>query len=45
MTPGAIRALHLVVDDIDAARAELIAREVAVGEIDNPGGQGVRYAR
>jgi catechol 2,3-dioxygenase-like lactoylglutathione lyase family enzyme len=44
MPPGAIRALHLVVNDIEAARAELIAREVDVGEIDDPGGQGVRYA-
>lgn len=42
MTPGTIRGLHLVVDDIEAARAELIGRGVAVGEIDDVGG-GVRY--
>ena len=44
MTPGVIRALHLVVNDIDAARAELVAREVEVGEIDDSAGGGVRYA-
>jgi catechol 2,3-dioxygenase-like lactoylglutathione lyase family enzyme len=42
--PGAIRALHLVVNDIEAARAELVARDLAVGEIDDSAGGGVRYA-
>ncbi|MDQ6849890.1 MAG: VOC family protein [Actinomycetota bacterium] len=43
MTPGTIRGLHLVVDDIEHARAELITRGVAVAEIDDVGG-GVKYA-
>lgn len=42
-TPGSIRALHLVVADIDAARAELIGRGVTVGEVQDVGG-GVKYA-
>lgn len=42
-TPGSVRALHLVVGDIEAARAELIGRGVDVGEIADVGG-GVRYA-
>lgn len=41
--PGSIRGLHLVVEDIEAARAELIARGVDVGEIHDFGG-GVRGA-
>ena len=42
-TPGAIRALHLVVDDIEQARAELVGRGVEVGPVEDVGG-GVRYA-
>jgi catechol 2,3-dioxygenase-like lactoylglutathione lyase family enzyme len=42
-TPGTIRGLHLVVDDIQAARAELIGRGVQVGEVQDVGG-GVSYA-
>jgi predicted enzyme related to lactoylglutathione lyase len=42
-TPGSVRALHLVVDGIEAAREELIGRGVDVGEIEDVGG-GVRYA-
>jgi catechol 2,3-dioxygenase-like lactoylglutathione lyase family enzyme len=42
-TPGTVRALHLVVDGIESARAELLGRGVEVGEIENVGG-GVRYA-
>jgi predicted enzyme related to lactoylglutathione lyase len=42
-TPGSVRGLHLVVDDIDAARAELIGRGVDVGEIEDVG-RGVKYA-
>ena len=42
-TPGTVRGLHLVVTDIEAARAELIARGVDVGEIQDVGG-GVQYA-
>jgi len=41
--PGTVRALHLVVEDIDAARAELVARGVEVSEIHDLGG-GVRGA-
>jgi len=44
MTPGAVRGLHLVVDDIESARAALIDRGVDVGAIDDVGG-GVRYGR
>jgi predicted enzyme related to lactoylglutathione lyase len=41
--PGTIRALHLVVDDIDKARAELVGRGVEVGPVEDVGG-GVKYA-
>ena len=41
--PGSIRALHLVVDDIEQARAELIDRGVDVGDVQDVGG-GVQYA-
>ncbi len=40
---GSIRGLHLVVDGIEKARADLIGRGVDVGEIEDVGG-GVRYA-
>lgn len=43
MVPGTVKALHLVVADIDVARAELIGRGVDVGEVSDVGG-GVRYA-
>jgi catechol 2,3-dioxygenase-like lactoylglutathione lyase family enzyme len=32
-TPGSVRGLHLVVSDIEAARAELAARGVDAGEV------------
>lgn len=41
--PGSVRGLHLVVEDIAEARAELVARGVEVGEIHDFGG-GVRGA-
>ena len=41
--PGSVRGLHLVVEDIDEARAELVERGVDVGEIHDFGG-GVRGA-
>ncbi|WP_245887675.1 VOC family protein [Geodermatophilus tzadiensis] len=41
--PGTVRGLHLVVPDIEAARADLVARGVEVGEVVDVGG-GVRYA-
>jgi predicted enzyme related to lactoylglutathione lyase len=40
--PGSVQALHLVVSDIEAARAELVSRGVEVGEVENLGG--VLYA-
>jgi catechol 2,3-dioxygenase-like lactoylglutathione lyase family enzyme len=33
MTPGSINGLHLVVEDIAAARAELVERGVPIGEV------------
>jgi catechol 2,3-dioxygenase-like lactoylglutathione lyase family enzyme len=41
--PGSVKALHLVVEDVEAARAELIGRGVDVGPVQDVGG-GVRYA-
>lgn len=41
--PGSVRGVHLVVEDLDAARAELAGRGVEVGEITDFGG-GVRGA-
>ena len=41
--PGSVRGLHLVVADIEAARAELVGRGVDVGPVHDVGG-GVRYA-
>ena len=41
--PGSVRGLHLVVEDIEQARAELIDRGVEVGDIHDFGG-GVRGA-
>jgi catechol 2,3-dioxygenase-like lactoylglutathione lyase family enzyme len=42
-TPGAINGLHLVVADIEQARAELVGRGVEVGDVEDVGG-GVKYA-
>ena len=42
-TPGTITALHLVVADIEQARAELVGRGVEVGAVQEVGG-GVKYA-
>jgi len=42
MEPGLIRGLHLVVKDIEVARARLIESGVAIGEIMDMGG--VLYA-
>lgn len=41
--PGSVRGLHLVVEDLDEARAELLRRGVEVGEVHDFGG-GVRGA-
>ena len=43
MAPGAVRGLHLVVDDVAAAREELLGRGVEVGDLVAVGG-GVTYA-
>jgi predicted enzyme related to lactoylglutathione lyase len=40
---GSVKALHLVVDDIEKARAELVGRGVEVGPVEDVGG-GVKYA-
>ena len=42
MPPGSIKGLHLVVGDIQQARAALLARGVAMGEINDDGG-GVKH--
>ena len=44
MAPGSIKALHLVVADIEAARRELLDRGVEVAPAEDVGG-GVKYAR
>jgi len=36
--PGSVQGLHLVVSDINAARAELLERGVDVGEVGDLGG-------
>ncbi len=33
--PGSVRGMQMVVDDIEAARAELVERGVDVGEVQN----------
>ncbi len=43
MKPGTVHGLHLVVNDIDASRAELVERGLEIAEIEDVGG-GVRYA-
>ncbi len=43
MAPGSVHGVHLVVADIEAARAELVDRGVDVGSVDDVG-QGVKYA-
>ncbi len=42
MTPGSVKGLHLVVDDISKARDALVKRGIAVGEITDL--SGVKYA-
>lgn len=44
VSPGTIKGLHLVVDDIAQAREQLLQRGVDIGDIDDTGG-GVKYAR
>ena len=38
MTPGVIKGLHLVVEDMAATRSALIARGIEVSEVDDMGG-------
>jgi catechol 2,3-dioxygenase-like lactoylglutathione lyase family enzyme len=45
MTPGSLKGLQLVVNDIRAARARLVERGVEVGEIQVVGATGPRPAR
>lgn len=45
MPPGSLRGLQLVVNDLPAARAELVARGVDVGEIQVYDGPAPRPAR
>lgn len=40
--PGSIKNTHLVVDDIDLARSELIKNGIEISEVQNMGG--VKYA-
>jgi catechol 2,3-dioxygenase-like lactoylglutathione lyase family enzyme len=43
--PGSVRGLQLVVADIDAARAELVGRGLAVGDVQHlPGGSFVFFS-
>jgi predicted enzyme related to lactoylglutathione lyase len=42
MPPGVLRGLHLVVADIEAARARLVQRGVEISEVEDSGG--VLYA-
>ena len=42
MTPGSLKGLHLVVDNIDTARSVLMNRGIPIGEISDVGG--VKYA-
>jgi catechol 2,3-dioxygenase-like lactoylglutathione lyase family enzyme len=44
MTPGSLKGLQLVVNDIRAARAELAGRGVDVGEVQFAGPEGFRPA-
>ena len=42
MQPGSLKALHLVVKDVRAAREQLISRGVEAGDVEDHG-QGVKY--
>ena len=43
MAPGSVKGLHLVVRDVEQARAQLVDRGVDVGAVEDVGG-GVLYA-
>jgi predicted enzyme related to lactoylglutathione lyase len=38
MTPGSVKGLHLVVDDMDATRAALLARGIELSDVEDMGG-------
>ncbi len=38
MTPGSLKGIHLVVEDMSATRAALIARGIELSDIDDMGG-------
>jgi catechol 2,3-dioxygenase-like lactoylglutathione lyase family enzyme len=42
MTPGSVKGLHLVVDDLETARSALMNRGIPVGDISDV--SGVKYA-
>ncbi|MFC7404563.1 VOC family protein [Georgenia alba] len=45
MPPGSVRGLQMVIDDADAARADLLARGVEVSEVDEqPWGRFVHFS-
>jgi predicted enzyme related to lactoylglutathione lyase len=43
MEPGSVKGLHLVVADIEEARADLVGRDIEVGDVMDVGG--VKYVR
>ena len=43
--PGSAQSLYLVVSDIEAARAELVARGAAISEVFHPGTPGAQFQR
>ncbi|MDQ1641830.1 MAG: hypothetical protein QOJ90_1181 [Actinomycetota bacterium] len=43
MAPGSVKGLHLVVDDIDRVRTELLSRGLDIAAVEDVGG-GVKYA-
>ena len=43
MTPGSMQGMYLVVSDIEAARAELVARGAAVSEVFHEAFPGARF--
>jgi len=45
MTPGSIKGLHLVVDDMSAIRSALSARGIELSDVDDMGGVLYSYFR
>jgi catechol 2,3-dioxygenase-like lactoylglutathione lyase family enzyme len=43
--PGSAQSLYLIVSDVEAARAELVARGVKVSEVFHPGKPGAQFHR